>query len=1627
MVRNLVEAIKKASANETKGITFIHDATNEDFLSYSDLYLSALRTLSLLRDKGLKSGDELVIQVQENKNFVTLFWACILGSIVPVPISTIQNDTIIQKLIGIWKLLNNPWLIASAESVDQIAKFSRISYQNKIGDDIAKSLIRESELSTVDKMKVAKKFSEANEDDIAFIQFSSGSTGNPKGVMISHRNLISNMEAIGQASSYKETDTMLSWMPLTHDMGLIGFHLNPLLCGMNHCLMQSSLFLRKPNLWLEKAEVHRASILCSPNFGYSYFLKHFKPDSKRKLDLSQIRIIYNGAEPISRTICDQFTSLLSEYRLSSNAICPVYGLAEATLAVTISEPDNEVVSLEVESHNTKIHSIEKKKKKVKGNFSVVNVGTPVDKCSIRIVDDLNEVLEDGGIGYVQIKGVNVTSGYYNNEEETAKIVNEEGWLNTGDLGFINSNNLFITGRSKDVIFVNGQNYYPHDIEQIAEEVEDIELNKIAVSAYFSVELERQEIIAFVVHRGLIKPFASIARTLRKLVNVKFGISIDRVIPIKRMPKTTSGKLQRFKLVEMYEEGAFANQIHELELLLRNDETENNSQGSNGITDRILGIWKTVLGDNTIKVSDSFFEIGGTSLKASEICMLIHETFQTEISLVTFYENPTILKLSNLLSKPNKKEYSPIPGGQLRSRYKATSAQQRLYFDWIVNRDSTVYNLPIIYEINKKVDPHKVEEYLYLLIQRHDSLRMSLHFAEELEFEVSEEVHFSLTSMNCKNEDIETCIKSLIRPFDLSKAPLFRAAILEMENSTQILVMDFHHIISDGLSIFHFLKELSNLLSQKDLQDLRLNFRDFAIWEQSNETYKEPHKIEYWKSQLFEEYPLLELPTDHHRPQILKKRGRKLEFNLGTGETSYLKELAIEKQCSLHSILFTIYRIFLSKITGQDDIVIGIPTSGRSDPDLLRIHGMFVNTIPIRVKILGNNIFDETLEKINHVISSAVDNQIPLEDLVSSTNSKQDRSRNLLFDTMFVFHDFGKEDTDGNLLTKRYYCDPGNSKFDLTLEFVEEQDSLKYYFEYSTELFEEASIRRFQTYFKSLIDDLIGNLSCKFKELAFVSEEEQHGFDLINSTEVSYPKGVPIHNLFDSQVKLTPNSTALEHADTRLTYKELNEYSDGLAQTLKEHGISNDSPVVVLLPGSIEFITSILAILKSGGCYVPIDQTLPSARISQLIMDSGSNLVVSKIEILESLDFVKSSNIKQLSISSLDLGLIGGFRIKNAKLDCNNLAYIIYTSGTSGAPKGVRISHDSLVNYCLWAQSTYFNDKPATMPLFTSISYDLAVTSFFVPLISGGRVIIYNDSESRSAIESLFQEDKADVIKLTPSHLAILGSGLAVDFKSSTRLKCLIVGGEKFDFYLAEKIYKLFNGKVEIYNEYGPTEATVGCMIYKFSDLYSRPFVPIGKPIQNTKIYVLDKFLKPVPTGVNGQLCIAGLGLSNGYHFDDDLTKRKFVNNPFQEDSVMYCSGDICRRLPNGVIDYIGRVDDQVKINGYRVELSEIEHALLSFASIQSAAVKVFAFGLQSSILCAYYVSQEIISEPELKKHLFETLPFYMVPTYYVHLDHFPLTPNGKLDKQSLPDPDIEVGEGYVAPETEVEGILCDIW
>ncbi len=640
---NTLSDLLAEASNKDRAIRFIDGENDESIVKFADLRDRASTLLGLLQARGMNPGDELIIFSKSNESFVVAFWAAVLGGIVPVPVAVGISDEHRLKLFRILSQLERATLLTETELLDRLLEFS----QQRGRDDITALLAAKTVLISDADPDVRGDVYESKADDIAFIQYSSGSTSDPKGVVLTHRNLCTNIRAIVEACNWSEDDISLSWMPLTHDMGLIGYHLSVLGVGMNHAVMDTNVFVRRPLLWMSKANELRATQLCSPNFGYKHFLKLFQRKGLTDLDLSCVTLILNGAEPISWELCEEFLGALAPHGLSRTAMFPVYGLAEATVGVSIPEPGTEYSRITVDRHSLRVGEPFRAISPDDANaVSFVRVGNSIRDVSIRIVDDDDQPLGAEKVGNIQLHGGSVTERIYGDESSTTELFTEDGWLRTGDCGVFVDEQLVITGRQKDIIIVNGQNYYPHDIEDIVARLDGLDLNKVVVAGATPRGGQTEELIAFILHRQATNQFLPMIEQVQNLIGEQTGLEVDKVIPVARIPKTTSGKVQRAKLLQSYFDGEFDDVLAELHA----EDSVVRETDEDPLIAELEVICREFAKERKIGADDNLFEVGVSSLTLTEIVLAIDEKYPGKLDISDLFDYPTLREIANFLKE-----------------------------------------------------------------------------------------------------------------------------------------------------------------------------------------------------------------------------------------------------------------------------------------------------------------------------------------------------------------------------------------------------------------------------------------------------------------------------------------------------------------------------------------------------------------------------------------------------------------------------------------------------------------------------------------------------------------------------------------------------------------------------------------------------------------------------------------------------------------------------------------------------------------------------------------------------------------------------------------------------------------
>lgn len=963
-------------------------------------------------------------------------------------------------------------------------------------------------------------------------------------------------------------------------------------------------------------------------------------------------------------------------------------------------------------------------------------------------------------------------------------------------------------------------------------------------------------------------------------------------------------------------------------------------------------------------------------------------------------------------------------------YPLTNAQKRIWFIEKIYADTSLYNIGGPIRIKGPVNFALLEEAINVMIKRNAGIRLRLveKDGEPLQY-VSEYKRVRLDYKDfsaCENPEREYnrwVEKEAGTAFVLYENRLFYFALFRISENDNGFLSKLHHVISDGWSVNIMTDQIyeayMKLLKGETVDDSpQPSYIEYIEQEQK---YMDSER--FIKNSIFWNEKFNVLPEAFLNSSSEFIEGKRRTYILDAKKSSQIKTFAADCSCSLNTFFVLLYIMYLSKTTLQADIVIGTPVLNRSGKKQKSMFGMFTGTMPFRFIIDNECTVSEAMAKVNRELAECYYHQkYPYQLLVQNLELKKRGYDNLFNVCVNYYNTRLAAELDGSPLENTEFYN-GRQIYSLQLVIKDWNDSgsLLLDFDYKVKDYTAEQIDGIYKRLNNLIDGILLNKNIKIGKLGLLSDAESKRliYDF-NASAADYPREKTIVQLFEEQAEKTPQRLAVSFNDSVVTYSELNEKANSLARHLRKLGVVRETAVGLLTTHSIETIVGILGILKAGGAYIPIDPGYPADRIGYMLKDSGAGLLLVNNENGENLGF----NGQIINLNETGIYSYGKSNLETVNT-AEDLVYIIYTSGSTGRPKGTMIENRGLVNYICWAKDMYIKADIEVFPLYSSLAFDLTVTSIFTPLISGGRIVVYRDDEEEYVIYRIMKENKATVVKLTPAHLALLQG---MDNRRSS-VKRFIVGGEDLKSSLAKTICHSFGGNIEIYNEYGPTETVVGCMIHKYDEEKDvRASVPIGSPAHNTEIYILDNSMNPVPAEVAGELYISGDGVARGYLNQPELTEEIFIANPFLKDKRMYKTGDLARFLSDGKIEYAGRADQQVKIRGYRIELAEIEKLLLEHEIVKNAVVIDRDGNNESRYLCAYIVSTAEILPVQLKNYLLNSLPEYMVPLYFVMLDKIPLTSNGKVNRALLPAPvmDREVKPEFTGFRNEKEQMLFEI-
>ena len=1448
-------------------------------------------------------------------------------------------------------------------------------------------------------------------EQLLYMIYTSGSTGRPKGTGAFHRAEVNLLSWYCREFGMTEQDNVLLMSAIGFDLTQKNFFA-PLLTGASLVIPNFQEYDPEELCGLIK-EQNISWLNCAPSAFYP-----LQDEVENWQPIASLKNVFLGGEAINLQRLQKWSNS------SSCVIINSYGPTECTDIATWHRLD---VERELQSGS-------------------VPIGRPNDNVKLYIVDASNHILPIGAIGELCIAGDSVGPGYLNNPGLTHEVFVEnpnlpsaEIMYKTGDLVRYRQDGVVeYLGRRDHQIKLRGFRIETDEIQAVINENEQVKESLVAVVDQPNVG---QQLIAWVVCADVAKTSETNAleeSLIKHLSNLLPGYMMPAAFVLMGdFPLTPNGKIDRSALPV-----AKIGSVSQAEYIAPTTDIE---QGVYEVWAEILGLEINSL--EKVGIDDDFFAVGGQSLLATQVVSRLRKRYRVALPLRKLFDRPTIRAIANVIEQEQasgeEHEVQTLAKIARDGELPLSFSQRRLWILDKIEPGSSAYNMPIAFRLKGTLNVDVLQRVFNEIVDRHESFRTYFvdgdgNGAQVIVPELQIEVAIEEMSEDASEPEIKQRAEvEFSTPFSLQEPGLLRAKLLRLSDIDHVLLVTMHHIVSDGWSLSILIREVAQLYQAfvtggpSTLPPAEFQYADYAAWQNNWMSGDVLDKqLTYWKETLSGS-TVLELPTDKVRPPVQSYRGAHHNFVIDETLTEKLNGLGRDQGATLFMTMFAAFNVLLYRYSNQTELLIGTPVANRTLSETEEIIGFFVNTLVLKTELADNPSFSQLLQQVKLNSSAAFDYQdLPFEKILDELNVVRDMSHSPLFQVMFILQNTPKEESVdlSGLVLEPVEWDQTTAKFDLTLSANEIEGKLHCDFEYATDLFEADTIGNMAQHFERLLNSLVDSPESTIDSYPLLSDAEiDQQLVAWNTTAIDYDSETSVQCLFEQQVATTPDRIALTVEGKDISYQALNTMANRLAGYLMAQGVKPGDLIGVCCSRSVDMLVSLLAVLKSGSAYVPIDPEYPKARIKYVIEHAKPSVILTQVALSEVLPETSAAKIICLDTIQQELDQSGPVVAENPTPvgSTSDLAYVIYTSGSTGNPKGVAISQKAFSNFLFGMKRDIGIDKEDILLAVTSLSFDIAGLELFLPLLNGARVLLATKEQSMDVAQlmQLIEQQQVSFLQATPAtwHM-LVNSGWKIDrpFRG-------LCGGEPLPIGLANAL--LDNG-VNLTNVYGPTETTVWSSLYHLEQPLGGT-VPIGKPIANTQCYVLDRMMRPVPVGVAGELYIGGDGLADGYLYSPELTEGAFVNNPFSSDtnSRIYKTGDLVRYLKNGNLECLGRLDHQVKIRGFRIELGEIETVFNRFDVIKEGVVHPHEDASGVKYLVAYYtVAEESVKNADIRTYLKESLPDYMVPTAFVEMEAMPLTPNGKVDRKSLkPESSIVEVTEYVAPSTEVEQAIADIW
>ncbi|WP_186319930.1 non-ribosomal peptide synthetase [Bacillus pumilus] len=1530
--------------------------------TYGELYQKAEKLARFLQMKGVSRDVPVAVLMDRKAEAMVAIFGILKAGGAYVPIDPALPEERIQYIVED----SGASIVLTEETF--VSTYHALSEKMVVLQQIA-----------LDDERLPQLVDESVPEDLAYMIYTSGTTGKPKGVMIEHLQLHHLVHALHHEIYEEASELQMALLAPFHFDASVKQIFTALLFGHT--------------LHIIPRETTRNGVQLA-----AYYRKH------------QIEAADGTPAHVQLLLAAELEGLSLLHMLVGGEALPAKAAHSLIEAIRMSEPDFTLWNVYGPTEtcvDAAVHRLELSELRESSEQQrYVSIGKPLGHHRLYILNEHDQLQIQGAAGELCIAGIGVGRGYVKQSELTEKVFTAdpfspgERMYRTGDLvRWLPDGTIDYLGRMDDQVKIRGYRIEVGEIEAVMEQVDGVDQAVVlvveeadgekALSAYYQAR-----------HEGVSVDMlqAAIKHQLPAYMMPLYFKELDA------FPLTVSGKVDRRALAALKGDKA----VQAVYAAPRNE-----------LETKLVRLWEEILGQEKIGVYDSFFERGGHSLKAMTVLTHVQRDFHVEVPLSILFEQQTVAALAAYIEQAETSSETVIPKAPAFDHYPLSPPQQRVYMVSQLEQ-STAYHMPAVVRLKGTLQQEKLTEAFETLITRHDMLRTSFHTLKGVPRQrVAPSVSFQIEQLT--GGTMEENMKQFVRPFDLECAPLLRIGLKSLHDQEHLLFFDMHHLISDGLSIDLVLRELSDAYEGSVKDPLKLQYQDYAVWQEQQDFQKEET---FWLQEFSGDLPALQLLTDYQRPAVQSFAGDRVNKEIDGTLKGQLQDLAAKHHTTLYTVLLSAYYTLLAKYTGQKEFVVGTPASGRVHADLDDMIGMFVQTLALRSEVDPNATMSQLIEQVKEKTMHAFEHQqYPFERLLEKLNVPRDFSRHPLFDTVFtLMPDHGAAQHIGEMQVEIEETNFHVAKFDLTLQAMESDQGLSFILDYSTALFKRSTAEQMLHHYMYLLKQMVQAPEEAIRSYRLLTEQEAEAqLNLWNPLPTPYPAEETIVTQFEAQVQAHGHKPALQCKGVILSYQELNDRVNQLAHYLREHGFERGMKAALFFERSNEMVLSVLAVLKAGGVYVPIDPDFPDERVKHFLTDSGTQFLLTH-QVLRQRSVLASfeGTIIETEDQAIDQQSDSNIKIR---LSPEDLANLTYTSGTTGKPKGNMVTHRNILRTVKQSNYLAIHQEDTVMSLSNYV-FDAFMFDVFGALLNGAKLIvlpkdhILNMNELSGAIE----KEKVSILMITTALFHLL-----IDMKKDSlkNIRKVLFGGERASVPHVMTALETV-GEGTLVHMYGPSESTIFTTYYPVNYIEEQALsIPIGKPVSQTAVYIVDEFGQLQPPGVAGELCVAGDGLVKGYYGQPELTSEKFVENPFRPGEVMYKTGDLARWLSNGEIEFIGRIDHQVKIRGQRIELGEIEHQLLRHPQLKEAVV----IAAPNDTLCAYFTAEGSVSLTDLREQAGRELPVYMMPSFFVQLDELPLTNNGKLDRRALPVPDLSeqgVNE-YIPPQTETERVVARIW